>query len=444
MNSRAMPRVKPPGFENYPLTIFQCLAPGLAEHDFDVKAAFEAKFGADIGPVEIWIDSKSGNDSNNGSLNTPLRTIAEASRRPGVGRIWVKPGVYIERFDLRSSAAPVAGGLRGRPMQVLAYGDPGSVIWRAPGAQPNEMTWLPNGMLYYATPPGREMAMALVFHDGGTAHAVQYFPSVQEANAVASGWTQDSSTGTLFIRHENRDFSQAAESGRLEIMYNRGVSNIVYGATAYLEGIVFRGDSQFQVLEEGVARPSLYARDCRWQWSSYHNFHSEGADIVMQRCISEHSLIGDGWNYYDGSSGPSIVLEVDCVGRFNGVPQTRTFDNQRNKQGSSGHQRSIICRVNGEYYGNFGQGIADTGNGNRTWMVGTRVGDPYSNPLIGQFQALYVQSHSWLDTVRAGGNGSSEGLYVETGDFSSLHNCMISGTVQDIIGLTQPYDPLAP
>lgn len=286
--------------------------------------------------------------------------------------------------------------------------------------------------------------MALIFRDGGTAHALQFFPTLEATNAVASGWTQDASTGTIFVRHENRNLTQPAELDRLEIMYNRGPSNIVYGATAYLEGITFRGDSQFQVLEEGMARPTLYARNCRWQWNGYHNFHAEGGDIVMQRCTSEYSLIGDGWNYYDGTSGPSRVLEVDCIGRFNGVPQTRTFDNQRNKQGSSGHQRSVICRVNGEYYGNYGQGIADTGDGNRTWMIGTRVGNPYFDPFIGKFQALYVQSHSWLDTVRAGGNGSSEGLYVETGDFSSIHNCMISGTVQDVIGLTQPYDPLAP
>ena len=444
MNGRAMPRAKPPGFDSFPITVFHCPAPGLAEHDFDVKAEFEAKFGSDMGPVEVWIDATVGNDSNNGSRNNPLRTVYEASRRPGVGRIWVKPGVYVERFDLRSSSAPVAGGLRGRPMQIMAYGEPGSVIWRAPGAQPAQMNWSQTGMLYCATPPGREYAMALVFRDGGTAHALQFFPTLEATNAVASGWTQDASTGTIFVRHEHTNLTPTAELDRLEIMYNRGPSNIVYGATAYLEGITFRGDSQFQVLEDGLARPTLYARNCRWQWNGYHNFHGEGGDIFLQRCTSEYSLIGDGWNYYDGTSGPCRVLEVDCIGRFNGVPQTRTFDNQRNKQGSSGHQRSVICRINGEYYGNYGQGIADTGDGNRTWMIGTRVGNPYFDPFMGQFQALYVQSHSWLDTVRAGGNGSSEGLYVETGDFSSLHNCMISGTVQDIIGLTQPYDPLAP
>lgn len=110
MNGRAMPRTKPPGFDSFPITVFHCPAPGLAEHDFDVKAEFEAKFGSEMGPVEVWIDATVGNDSNNGSRNNPLRTVYEASRRPGVGRIWVKPGVYVERFDLRSSSAPVAGG----------------------------------------------------------------------------------------------------------------------------------------------------------------------------------------------------------------------------------------------------------------------------------------------------------------------------------------------
>lgn len=124
MNGRAMPRTKPPGFDSFPITVFHCPAPGLAEHDFDVKAEFEAKFGSEMGPVEVWIDATLGNDSNNGSRNNPLRTVYEASRRPGVGRIWVKPGVYVERFDLRSSSAPVAGGA-----SWPAYADHG--VWGA-------------------------------------------------------------------------------------------------------------------------------------------------------------------------------------------------------------------------------------------------------------------------------------------------------------------------
>ncbi|WP_241120679.1 hypothetical protein, partial [Achromobacter xylosoxidans] len=98
-------------------------------------------------------------------------------------------------------------------------------------------------------------------------------------------------------------------------------------------------DNQLLVMPEGQLRPTIYAKNCAFQYLAYHNVQLFGALSLFQECTSENSLGGDGWNYYeDTENGRSCqAVEVDCIGRNNGIPQYRDFDGYRNKQGSSGH-----------------------------------------------------------------------------------------------------------
>lgn len=121
MPSLLSPRVPPPGFAYVPGRIFECRAPGLAVHDIDLGTLFDSVFSSDLGSKEVFIDP-GGSDANTGQFNLPLKTLAAAMAKPNVGRIWVKPGIYTERFDIRASQATVGGGLRARPIRIEAWG----------------------------------------------------------------------------------------------------------------------------------------------------------------------------------------------------------------------------------------------------------------------------------------------------------------------------------
>ncbi|MDZ5614993.1 hypothetical protein U2261_10275 [Achromobacter xylosoxidans] len=450
MPSVLSPRVRPPGFGFVPGNVYSCKGPGFAVHDIDLSAAFDAQFATDLGSKEVFIDPN-GSDANTGQQNLPLKTLAAALAKPNVGRIWVKPGIYTERFDVRASQATVGGGLRARPIRIEAWGGPNTVTWRAPGAQPAEMAWTSVGMLFQATPPGGQYVNFILFREDGREIPIPYFPTAAQANDAASGWSQDPITKTISLRHENRNISLPGEKSRLEIMYLRPNDNLVYGATTYLRHINFRGDNQLLVAPEGSFLPTLYAKNCTFQYLAYHNVSMLGATTFFQECLSENCLGGDGWNYHDDpATGAACVgLEVDCIGRNNGLPQYRDFDGGRDKQGSSGHENAVLCRVNGLYERNYGQAIADTGVSSKSWMVGTKmISSRGPNPINMTVQtgagSLWAEGTVWLDNVQAADRTWPMGLWADGS--ANLHDCAFAGAIASIggPGVIAEYDPLAP
>ncbi|MGO4151520.1 hypothetical protein [Cupriavidus sp. YAF13] len=401
------------------------------------------------------MDPVNGSDSNKGGQSHPYRSVGAAmTNTPSLGCIWLKPGTYTDRLDLRASQNMIGNGSIARAVHIKAWGGPGSVTWRAPGAQPGQMEWhsgYPTSTLFDAVPPGGEFVSHIVFHEQDREVQLQWYATAAEVNAVGSGWSQNPSTKRIYLRHENRDFTKTAELGRVEIMYERPADHLIYGAKLYLEGIAIRGDNQLSVIPQNGIRPIVYAKDCRLQYLGYHNLQVKGGEIYLQNCLTERSLNGDGLNYNDDDAGRSSeVVEIDCIGRLNGVIQYRKFTGVRNCQGSSGHGSTRVCRINGVYEGNYGQNIADTGHGSKTWMVGSKLGNASSvlspQPTPARFYAnLWTEGDAWLDHVQAVGAMSPYGLWIENGS-ARLYRCPLSGTAAAIGGRVKPteYNPAVP
>ncbi len=450
------PRTKPSGYTFTTGTIFDCAGPGKATHDFDAEQNFMDTYRLQSGGPsgQVWVDGVNGSDSNTGSLNDPFKTIAPAMAVSGVAIIWLMPGVYTDRFDVRATHATVSSGTQARAVRIKAWAGPGTVIYRAPGQQPGEMTWLqtPAASTYEATPSGSQTALHIVYHDNGKEIQIPWKSSAANANAVASGWFQDAGTKKIYIRHQNVNLSLSGVCDRFEIMYTAGNEQIVFGAKVYLEGITFRGSDQFTALTQtdsgNTYRPVVYARYCKWQYLAYHNFSSLGALTLLQDCVSEYSMGGDGYNYTADSGFECEATEVDCIGRYNGVLEYSLFDGDRNKQGSSGHNAAAILRVNGKYHGNYGQNIADTGTGSKTWMVGTDCMNPYADLAftgVGAYYPLWTEGTAYLDSIKSGGKGSTHGLWVESGT-AHLFRPELYGTTAPIgvnTGVTALYNPLS-
>lgn len=439
--------VRPSTEFNYvPGRIFECATSGLARHDIDLewefRSAYGAQMGSETGPSgagDIWVDPVGGSDSNGGGLSAPVKTLARAIAI-ALGTIWLLPGRYTERFDVRNSYRQLPDG-SSRAFLIKPWGAQGSVVFATAGQQPAEMTWVDNGSLWEATPAGGQLADLVLFISGGKEIPIQYKTSAAAVNAGGYGWYQDPTTKKISMRYQGRNIN--ADKAMFEIIYQAPASPIVYGGKIYIEGIKFRGVTQMDIRYENNVRPVFYAKNCTWEYGGGANVSTMGAICFTQNCISRRALVNDGFNYYDSVAAgstpggvPTHALEIDNSCLDNGVPECASFVNfpfnqNRSKQGSSGHDTTRVCRINGIYAGNYGQNIADTGVGSHTWMVGSILGQPYGRigggDTFGGYFNLWTEGTAWLDTVKAGGALSTYGLWAESG-VANVYRCAFSGS----------------
>lgn len=430
-------------FAYVPGRIFDCFGPGLAMHDIDAEREFDFMFGGLQGSNDCYVAPYGADVSGGGTLVAPWRTIQYAMQnQAGLGTIWLLPGTYTDNFVMRGSWNTVAGGSQARAIKLKAWGGPGSVTWRAPGQQPNVASWSAESTypgVYSFLPSGGGTADYMNYSDGGRVVDMPYLQSVSAVQSSGCGWYQ-AADSRIYVGYRGLNLSSSNYNGNLSVAYRRSVENLIYGACVYLEGINFAYDSQLSLRYENSFRPVLFARNCSASYLEYHNFQSYGALVLFQNCTSHHSLLGDGFNYYnDPASGqPSEAVEVECVAYCNGVVQSRQWPttDPRNCQGSSTHEATRICRVNGRYYNNHAQNIADTYTTSRTWMLGSILGNPWGNiaagSSVGGFDDLWLEGNAWLDGVQAGGRLSTYGLHVHSGT-TATYNCGFSGTSADTI-----------
>ena len=90
---------------------------------------------------DIYVNGKTGKDSFNGSVNTPLYSIQSAIDRAKPGStIYVKAGVYYENIKINHS------GTKDKPITIV--GEKGAVIY---GVKPINAHWQKVGKYYYKT-----------------------------------------------------------------------------------------------------------------------------------------------------------------------------------------------------------------------------------------------------------------------------------------------------
>ncbi|MCI2809399.1 hypothetical protein [Eoetvoesiella caeni] len=464
------PRAKPSSFDYVPGNIWECVTAGQAKHDIDLEQEFRTAYGsimgAEAGPTGLtdkWVDPVNGVDSaEGGDLAHPYKTLKHAYQST-VGTVWLMPGRYTELFDLRCSDRTLGDG-SARAVMVKAWEGPGTVTFVTSGQQPAEMTWADQGnQVWSATPADGKVVELIIFHDEGKEIPIHYKGGITPLVNTGYGWYQNMDDNVVYLAFAGRSIN--ADKAKFEIIYV-GAGGTLFGPKVYLHGITFRGIDQIKAYYENSNRPVIYAKDCTFEYGGYSNVTTQGAIFFSQNCVSRRALVNDGFNYYDSVAGSPYAstpggvvtqaLEIGNICIENGVVECKGFqafpENQtRNKQGSSGHENSIIARINGLYENNYGQNIADTGAGSRTWMVGSKCGNPFGQigggAALGGFPSLWTEGAVWLDTVTAGGRLSTEGLHVETG-ICHTYRCGFSGTTADtVVGGTatlSSYDALAP
>lgn len=453
-------RISPPGFSYVPNYGIRCVAPGVAQHGIDLAKLFESNHSLFFGNSEYWVDPINGLDTNAGTVAAPFKTIKKAYQASGTGTIRLAAGTYTDAFFLEFSDNNVSAGTVARPIRIIGMGE---VTIRAPGDQPSALTWVLSGSNYTATPSGSQTANAILWSRNGGVFRVPYKTDLTALGTVPNGWTQDA--GTKLISIKLSGINVESIKSELEIMYSRPTNIGCRGTTTYIENVKFRGDNSFLASDDGSAhRTTVYMKNCSLSYMGGMNFTSNGARCFFQNVNSTEALNGDGFNYYD-VGGPGVpggvfseALEIDCTATNNSTPiynfdtgdpssPSRIWDGNRNKQGSSGHDSSVICRINGVYSGNFGQNIADTGANSKTWMIGSQCLEVYAELAAGgtqgRYMGLWTEGAAYLDNVLSVGTTLSYGFYNQSGTSKHL-NCQYRGFTANMALVAGVIDALNP
>src|SRR5699024_3407986 len=108
---------------------------------------------------------------------------------------------------------------------------------------------------------------------------------------------------------------------------------------------------------------------CSWKYmhgNQQGGLELVGGDAYLQNCVASQNR-ADGFNYHHGNGRKNRVIEVDCIGRFNGNRLSAIHSDN----GSTMHDGGQIIRVNGAYFGNEGPNVADVNDGTQSWNLGS-------------------------------------------------------------------------
>lgn len=349
------------------------------------------------GNVVVYVDPVSGNDSNAGTSALPYKSLSKALATAAVTlTIYAKPGLY-DRTLSWAGVAPIAMNVQVVPWgvgSVVSSMHHAGLVWTLSAGSMYTTTITTAGTVFDATnltADGDYTGLTLV---GSSATCQATANSYYVSGTTIYMRTFDSRTPDSSIR-----VYTTGTNGTLNIS-----TSSLSGHTSYLESIEFEGGSNgfYTTIASSSYSGTLYAKSCTFKYSGARGTSINGQWLVVsQSCIAAHNF-SDGFNYHSifGSTGQK-VLEIDCIGRWNG----RNADGTNN--GSTVHDAStIVVRVGGDYHHNEDRNIHDIG-GSYSWNLGCTARDSrtagYCNFAAG-LAGDPSSTHMWLDNCTSSGS----------------------------------------
>ncbi len=184
--------------------------------------------------------------------------------------------------------------------------------------------------------------------------------SLVECQSTPGSFFFDSGASQLYVNlidgrtpdSSLRIYKQASSTDLYNIRFT-GDDQIIYMDGVHLEG-------GKEPLSTRHSDPNFYhylfAKNCTFKYAKGANGvnQTSGAMVIFQNCVAAHNQ-QDGFNYKSspfGGPGP-VVIEIDCVGRWNGA------DSEGTNNGSTMHSAGTIVRVNGKYHNNQDRNVHD-------------------------------------------------------------------------------------
>jgi hypothetical protein len=335
-----------------PINIYK-LGTGEITTDFDVS-----KFQYVGAGKTYYVNIATGHNTNNDGLSegAPLKSIWAAVNKTDVDVIIIADGYY-------DRANGFAGFNVTRSMSIKAK-NKGMVT---ASISDSNLTWTKTTGMTNVYQVSRT-ATALIYDRKKIDEYGDYIKltkknSIAEVDANQGSWYTD---GTIV--YVNTSDSRSPD---VDVRVFLDLPHVVMSGNAnqlYMEGINLEGGKE-SINTESCLSPStagFYAKDCTFKYTNGSNIYRTWgiSKVYSQNCVAAQGRL-DGFNYHVLNNVVPDVIEVNCIGRHNGLDDTSNSNN-----GSTMHDGGRIIRVNCEYHHNTGPNMIDVNESTQSWAVG--------------------------------------------------------------------------
>lgn len=345
--------------------------------------------GAESPTPAYYVDKKRGDDTHDGSANSPLRTLRQAflniqENGESSAVVYVSAALYYrnEGWDGLSPDANIS---------VIC--EPGTILSTA--EQPSRLQWEPAGQDTYVATCSRVSpcygAVDLsVTDEHGVPKTLAPKTSVTEVpNQPGSFYTDGAS---VWVH---------THDGRLPDDQLLVLLNVINGMMRPIDKTYFVRGAQFYGGRRGAfdvrATTASHAvfSECDFAFCSIlDGLRSIGSGVVISHQCRAFNNWNDGFNYHDIEGLGGRAIELNCQAWGNGLLQNSSTHN-----GSTAHDAVKIVRVITQAWHNQGPNIVDT-DGCQSWCVG--CSSFYSVAQPGQQRAnYYFAGEAWLEGCSA-------------------------------------------
>lgn len=367
-----------------------------------------------LGGNETIVDPINGNDSNGGSITSPVKTInAALDKAPSTIYCIGGEGARFDRWDWRNTDT-YGSHLKhliavGRCVVATAADNIKTVTWT-----------LDDSSTWYCSLTGANSAPVAVVDErlldawGQPTPLVKY-ASLANLKALTAGrrggWFHDDAADRLYVRYGSQSVEAYKANLRLitggasstERIYNQSSKLAMSGLWVFEGTTILHNDY-------GGARGELYfdldTSEPNIVYSPLEGLNNLGSLFVGTCWI--HRSKNDNFHPGDGlGTNNAQHLEINCISTRAGDIETHALTATNTQNGSSMHDGGSVIRYGGRCEGNYGPAVVDTGTG-RSWNVGVAVkgsaGDAPANVPSANDYGFYAVSglaQMWLDTCEA-------------------------------------------
>lgn len=302
------------------------------------------------------VSLENGDDSNDGlTKESALKSIYVARSKPDVTTIVVYSGYYEDLNGFNNKETD------NKSINIIAAEGADVTI-----STRRRLQWIKTPDFSNVYQADRTVVASV--YDGGVLDKEGDFTKLKQVSSISE---VDNESGTYY--YNNNILYVHTVDGRpaddnvyvfldVKNYFNEGNHH------TYMEGIKLHGGSAgcVQQVASGLDSSLFVAKNCEFKYSSGGNGGLEilGSDAIFQNCTAAQNF-ADGFNYHSYKGRIPKAIEINCVGRHNGVGRGTSQDN-----GSTMHDGGKIIRINGEYFKNEGPNVHDINAGTESWNIG--------------------------------------------------------------------------
>lgn len=405
----------PFSFELFKMAIVKKYASGLIESGFEPELLFP-----NIEGKTYYVDNINGSSSNDGlTINTAFEHIRRAIVQSDVKEIIVRGGIYSasEVFEI--------GKMLTKSIKIKSYDKNPVILVHDHCAK---YAWTVHSGSCYKTNRSQSIQMWDLKHTDDYGDAFHYVRKQDIQGVIDNEGTYFTDTdGTLYVHcKDNRKPDK-------ELIFNYEAHNLLYfnNVTLYVENIRFFGGAKpVEILAVDNSTYGVFlAKNCHMAYASKSNLgngvNTLGGDAFLLNC-SAYRNRRDGFNYHQNSDGSrqGFFIEVNCIGRHNGLEDSNNANN-----GTTAHDGCIGIRVNGLYFQNKGPTVADVNN-SKTYNIGCCAFD-CANTSVENF-GYYERDNAEMYLEDCSEYGNTYGAYAY-GKHIQAKNCSFENPLQKVM-----------